>query len=144
MLFQREILPLTTVLTISISEAVLLFQNVGASKPNIRSLDDLMHCAKALHSLGPQYILLKGGQLPLNGNLKVPNYDIDKRVIVDVLSDGTDVRLFKTSFVVTGLPQGTRYALARTLSTSEAMVSQTNDRPQLQSLRISPLGTTYH
>lgn len=122
----------------------MLFENAGASKPNIRNLDDLIRCAKALHSLGPQYILLKGGQLPLNGNLEVPNYDIDKRVIVDVLSDGTDVSLFKTSFVVTGLPQGTRYALARTLSTSEAMVSQNNDRPQLQSLRISPLGTPYH
>lgn len=121
-IIHTQLLPLTTVLTLSISEAVLLLDKAGAlQQPDIRNLDDLTRLAKALHSLGPDFVLLKGGQLPLTANLDVPKHDSDKQVIVDVLYEGTDVSLIKTAYVGRGLPLGPEYAFACMLSTSETM-----------------------
>ena len=141
--FLTELLQLTTVLTLSISEAVLLLRMAPPSykKPEIRTLDDLIHLTEALYSLGPEYVLLKGDQLPLTGNLEVPRDDSDRQFIVNFLHDGTDVSLIKTAYTVTSTPRRSGYALACMLSTSESMIIPTNNCSQLQSLRISPLET---
>lgn len=118
-----------------------LLQNAGFYHPDIRNLHELVHLAKELHGLGSQYVLLKGDHLPLHENLEAPRGELDKQMVVDVFYDGKDVRLHGATCITTGGPQGDRYALACTLSIPEAMVSSNNERPQLQSLRISPLGT---
>ncbi|KAF6219465.1 hypothetical protein HO133_003932 [Letharia lupina] len=121
-IIHTQLLPLTTVLTLSISEAVLLLDKAGAlHQPDVRNLDDLTHLAKALHSLGPDFVLLKGGQLPLTGNLDVPKHDSDKQVIVDVLYDGTDVSLIKTAYVGASLPLGVEYAFASAIASNLAL-----------------------
>ena len=141
--FLTELLQLTTVLTLSISEAVLLLKMAVSSyeKPEIRTLDDLIHLTEALYSLGPEYVLLKGDQLPLTGNLEVPRDDSDRQIVVNFLYDGTDVSLIKTAYTVPNTPRRSRYALACMLSTSENMILPTKNCSQLQSLRISPLET---
>ncbi|KAF6227586.1 hypothetical protein HO173_012115 [Letharia columbiana] len=77
-----------------------------------------LRLAKALHSLGPDFVLLKGGQLPLTANLDVPKHDSDKQVIVDVLYDGTDVSLIKTAYVGASLPLGVEYAFASAIASN--------------------------
>ena len=115
-------------LILSIPEALLLLKKAGAiNQPNVRILDDLVHLAKTLHSHGPQYILLKGGHLPLTQNLQGPNSDPDKQIIVDVLYDGTDVSLFKTPYIASEMPLGAGDGFAGMSSIPEAMISQSND-----------------
>lgn len=116
--FYTQLLPLTTVLTISIPEAVRLLNKAEALyQSDIRSLDDLVHLAKVLHSLGPGYVFLRGGHLPLTRNLEVPKYDIDKEVIVDVLYDGTDVSLIKTAYINTDILRDVGYVFSGMLLT---------------------------
>ena len=122
---------------------MFLFASIGTPKLSVRKFDDLISCAKALHDLGPQYVLLKGDQLPLNGDYEVPVLNNDKQVVVDVLYDGTEVSLIKTAYVVAA-PKEAKYALACMLSTSETMISTNNNHHQPQSLRILPLGTLCH
>lgn len=121
-IFSTQLLPLTTILTLNIPEAVSLLVKTGAhDRPDIRNLDDLIHVAKVLHSLGPQYVLLKGGYLPLTANLEVPKSDLDKHFIVDVLYDGTNVRLIKTAYDVTGMPLGAGYAFGSAIASNLAL-----------------------
>ena len=106
----------------------MLLKKAGAiNQPNVRNLDDLVRLAKTLHSHGPQYILLKGGHLPLTQSLGVPNSDSDKQIIVDVLYDGTDVSLFKTPYFTSEMPLGAGNAFAGMLSILEAIVYRNND-----------------
>ena len=144
-IIHTQLLPLATVLTLSTSEAVSLLGRGGAPyQPDVRNLDDLIRLAKALFRLGPQYVLLKGDQLPLTSNLEVPKSDLDKQIIVAVSYDGTDVSLIKTAYVAMGIPLGSDYALARRSSTPQTMIPPDTDYSQLQSLRISPLVMEYH
>ncbi|KAL9070143.1 MAG: hypothetical protein Q9161_005095 [Pseudevernia consocians] len=121
--FLKDLLQLTTVLTLSISEAVLLLKMAASSykKPEIRTLDDLIHLTEALYSHGPEYVLLKGDQLPLTGNLEVPRDDSDRQIVVNFLYDGTDVSLIKTAYTVTNTLRGSRYALASAIASNLAL-----------------------
>lgn len=111
--FHTELLPLTTVLTLGIAEAVELLNEAGPPyKAHIRNVDDLIHLAKALHSLGSQYVLLRGDERPLAGSLEAPKHDSDKQLIVDVLYDGTDISLIKAAHVRTGTSKGAGYVIA--------------------------------
>lgn len=120
-----ELLPLTTILTLNIAEALWFARSTKLSwddmpehpkQSNDEDLDYLIRLTKALHRLGPQYVLLKGGQLPLTANLEVPESDLDKQVVVNVLYNGTDVSLIKTPYFGKGVPQGADYAVARMFS----------------------------
>ncbi len=51
----RELLPLATVVTPNIPEAEVLVRR------SIRTLDDMEEAARAIHAMGPQNVLLKGG-----------------------------------------------------------------------------------
>ena len=115
-------------LILSIPEALLLLKKAGAiNQPNVRNLDDLVRLAKTLHSHGPQYILLKGGKLPLTESLEVPKSDPEKQIIVDVYYDGTDISLFKTPYISSEMPLGAGQAFAGMLSIPETIVSQSNN-----------------
>ena len=127
-IYHTLLLPLTTMLILSVPEALLLLKKAGAiNQPNVRNLDDLVRLAKTLHSHGPRYILLKGGKLPLTESLEVPNSDSEKQIIVDVYYDGTDISLFKTPYISSEMPLGAGQAFAGMLSIPETIVSQSNN-----------------
>lgn len=110
---QTELLELTTVFTLGVSEAVLLLDEVGGSSQRVVSnLDDLISLAKALHDLGPEYVLLKGDGLSMTGNPEVAECGFDKEGIVNVLYDGMDVSIFKTAPIALGAQQGAGCAIA--------------------------------
>lgn len=75
---RSRLIPLATVITPNIPEGAVL---AGLGKDSIGSLDAMKSCARALGKLGPKYVLLKGGHLPLISN------DSAKSRIVDVLYD---------------------------------------------------------
>ena len=111
--FQTELLQLTSVLTLGISEAVLLLKEVGgSSQREVRNLDDLVCLTKAVHSLGPEYVLVKGDGIPLIESLEVSECGFEKELAINVLYDGIDVSVFKTANAALRTPQGAGSALA--------------------------------
>ena len=109
---RTHLLPLTTVLTPNIPEARLLLQNAEVHLPDVNTLDDIVEIAKALHDLGPRYILVKGGHMPFTKDGKVSDQKPESRTIVDVLFDGNETTLFERDYLPSINTHGTGCSLA--------------------------------
>lgn len=81
----RELLPVAYLVTPNIPEANLILRE--ADKPNMEVNDGtgLQKLAAALLGLGPRFVLLKGGHLPLTKDGKVAKEDGEKQVVRNVL-----------------------------------------------------------
>ncbi|KAL8922636.1 MAG: hypothetical protein Q9172_003510 [Xanthocarpia lactea] len=107
---RRQLLPLTTILTPNISEAILLLQNAGMDlAPEITSVKDLVRLATLLQPMGPKYVLIKGGHVPLDDDLNVPHQPTDRKYVVNVLHTGSEATLFITKFSLSKNTHGTGY-----------------------------------
>ena len=115
---RTNLLPLTTILTPNIPEARLLLQNAGIETPDVNSLDDIVDIAMTVQSLGPRYVLIKGGHLPLAENGRVSKEEADRNTIVDVLYDGREATVYETAYVPSKNTHGTGCSLACKLSLS--------------------------
>lgn len=111
-----NILPLTTILTPNIPEARLLLQNAGLGAPETNSLDDIVNIARVVQSLGPRYVLVKGGHLPLTNDGHISKEEADRHIIVDVLYDGREVVIYQTDYLPSRNTHGTGCSLACKLS----------------------------
>lgn len=109
---REKLLPLATVLTPNIPEARLLLQDAGEDVKPSERLEDIIELAKAVHKLGPSYVLVKGGHLPLNRDRTVCSGNDEKRFVFDVLFDGKDTVLMKTDFSNSKNTHGTGCSLA--------------------------------
>lgn len=91
----RELLlPMTTVLTPNVPEAKLLLASAGRPIPDLKSAEDLEELAKAVQSLGPKYVLVKGGHLPFTKDGAVAVRLEEKYLMIDVLyGEGTATRI---------------------------------------------------
>lgn len=133
---------MTTVLMLGISEAVLLLKEAGgSSQQKVSNLDDLVCLTKALHGLGPEYVLVKGDGLPLTGSLEAPESGFDMELVVGVLYDGIDASIFKTAHATPRTPQVSGCALACMPSIPEAIILPNSKCVQLQSPQTLPLET---
>lgn len=114
-----HLLPLTYILTPNLPEARLLLESSNSSVPSeIDNIHDAIEIARALHKLGPKYILLKGGHSPYK---KVGKYDYwcakteeEREVIVDVLFDGNEAVLIASPYIHSQNTHGTGCSLACT------------------------------
>ncbi|KFY72822.1 hypothetical protein V501_07181 [Pseudogymnoascus sp. VKM F-4519 (FW-2642)] len=79
------LLPLATILTPNVPEAMLLLSDAGIHAEAPTSVDDLVNIAKTVQSLGPEFVLLKGGHLPLQSNGVMASIESEKEMVVDVL-----------------------------------------------------------
>ena len=111
-----NLLPLTTILTPNIPEARLLLENAGLEAPQTNSLDDIINIARVVQSLGPRYVLVKGGHLPLTKDGRVSKEEADRHTIVDVLYDGREATIYKTDYLASKNTHGTGCSLACKLS----------------------------
>jgi hydroxymethylpyrimidine/phosphomethylpyrimidine kinase len=55
---RQHLFPLATVVTPNLDEATFLCER------KIRTIDDMEGAARAIHTMGPRYVLIKGGHLP--------------------------------------------------------------------------------
>jgi hydroxymethylpyrimidine/phosphomethylpyrimidine kinase len=55
---REHLLPLATVVTPNLDEATILCQR------KIRMMEEMQEAARAIHAMGPKYVLIKGGHLP--------------------------------------------------------------------------------
>jgi hydroxymethylpyrimidine/phosphomethylpyrimidine kinase len=91
---REHLLPHTTVLTPNIPEALLLLSDAGLPAHDPRNFEDLIAVAKAVQSLGPRYVLLKGGHLPLAKDGDVAKTPAERVFMVDTLyGDGIVTRI---------------------------------------------------
>lgn len=86
----EKLLPETFIVTPNIPEANLILKEAGLPPVEINDLDGMKQLAAAVHKLGPKYVLVKGGHLPLTSQHKVATSDDEKKTVVNVLS-GDDV-----------------------------------------------------
>src|SRR3954470_11778041 len=117
---RTKLLPLTTVLTPNIPEALLLLKDAGAETSEPTDLEGLIELAKKICSLGPKAVLLKGGHLPLTKDKKIPQDPKDATTVVDILFDGTTATLFETEFLVSKNTHGTGCSLASAIAANLA------------------------
>lgn len=114
---RTHLLPLTTILTPNVPEAKLLLQNAGLEAPEIESVDDIVNIARLLQSLGPKFVLVKGGHLPLTKGGHVSREDADRHTVVDVLYNtdaqhGERAILYETNYQFNKNTHGTGCSLA--------------------------------
>lgn len=109
---REKLLPLATVLTPNIPEAVLLLQDAGEDVRHPERLTDMIELAKAVHRLGPTYVLVKGGHLPLGRDRTFSSGKAEKRSVIDVLYDGKSTVLLETDFSNSKNTHGTGCSLA--------------------------------
>ena len=107
-----NLLPLTTILTPNIPEARLLLRNAGLEAPESKSLDDIVNIARVVQSLGPRYVLVKGGHLPLTEDGHISKEEADRHTVVDVLYDGRVATIYETDYLRSKNTHGTGCSLA--------------------------------
>jgi hydroxymethylpyrimidine kinase/phosphomethylpyrimidine kinase len=110
----QDLLPITTILTPNLPEAKLLLRkaNVDFKEPN--KPDDLVDMAKALQKLGPKYVLLKGGHIPLTKDRKISADGAEDNIVFNVLAGPDGVETFETEYLKSKNTHGTGCSLACT------------------------------
>ena len=113
-----SLLPQTTVLTPNIPEATLLLSqsNTQEFPREPQRVEDLEELGRKIQALGPKWVLIKGGHLPLTKDLKV-NEGV-KEVVVDVLVGPEKVERIISPWIESDNTHGTGCSLACESSSS--------------------------
>jgi len=107
-----ELLPLTTVLTPNLPEAKLLLEIAHVPYKGPENVDDIVNIAKEIQKLGPRYVLVKGGHLPLTKGRLVSKDDADRDVVLNVLYGEGEVTMMETGYQKSRNTHGTGCSLA--------------------------------
>ncbi|PYH47528.1 DNA-directed DNA polymerase alpha catalytic subunit POL1 [Aspergillus saccharolyticus JOP 1030-1] len=118
---RSKLLPLTTILTPNIPEALLLLKDSGVNASEPTDLPGMVQLARQICYLGSKGVLLKGGHLPLTRDHKIPQNQDDACIVVDVLYDGEEVTLFETDFLISKNTHGTGCSLASAIAANLAL-----------------------
>jgi hydroxymethylpyrimidine kinase/phosphomethylpyrimidine kinase len=108
----EQLLPLATILTPNIPEAKLLLETAGMHLKEPEDVDSMVELAKSIQRLGPQYVLLKGGHLPLTKERVVSKSDHDRDIILNVLYGNNTTTLMETPYLTSKNTHGTGCSLA--------------------------------
>jgi len=88
---RMHLLPMTTILTPNVPEAKLLLSDAGHEMKDPQCIDDLIDIAKAIQSLGPEYVLVKGGHLPFKNDGTIASEEAERELMVDILCGNGEV-----------------------------------------------------
>jgi hydroxymethylpyrimidine kinase/phosphomethylpyrimidine kinase len=108
----QDLLPLTTILTPNLPEAKLLLRKANVNSKDPQTPDDLVKMAKALQKLGPKYVLLKGGHIPLTKDRKISTELTEDNIVFNVLAGPEVVETFETEYLKSKNTHGTGCSLA--------------------------------
>jgi hydroxymethylpyrimidine kinase/phosphomethylpyrimidine kinase len=111
---REQILPITTVLTPNVPEAKLLLSNAGKNVQDLNNVNDLIDYARILQSLGPKYVLVKGGHLPFKRDGNVAKTDAERHSVIDILYGEGKVTRIETLYQNSKNTHGTGCSLACT------------------------------
>jgi thiaminase II len=116
----KELLPLTTVLTPNIPEALVLLKTAGRPVPDPKSVTDLAGIAHLIGTLGPRYVLLKGGHLPLNDSGNVATSEADRKQVVNLLRGDNVAQILHSEYLNSKNTHGTGCSLASAIAANIA------------------------
>ncbi|OQO07806.1 hypothetical protein B0A48_06597 [Cryoendolithus antarcticus] len=111
-----ELLPVTTILTPNVPEAQLILRESGLPVIDIQDLEGLKALATAVHDLGPRYVLVKGGHLPLTKSYKVAKSEDEKQIVANVLHDGHTSTIIELPYQDSKNTHGTGCSLASAIA----------------------------
>lgn len=113
----HELLPVAYLVTPNIPEANLIMREAGKTAPEVKDLDGLKQLAASILDLGPEYVLLKGGHLPLTEQGKVAVNDSDKEIVTNVLvGRNGDVEVVEVPYQRSKNTHGTGCSLASAIA----------------------------
>lgn len=108
----ERLLPLTTILTPNLPEAELLLKIAGVNVEPPQNVDDMLNIAKRIQQLGPKYVLLKGGHLPLTKGRLVSKSEEEKDIVLNVLVSKDETSLMESPYLRSNNTHGTGCSLA--------------------------------
>jgi hydroxymethylpyrimidine kinase/phosphomethylpyrimidine kinase len=111
----NQLLPLTTLLTPNLPEAKLLLETAGVQVRNPENVDDVVAMAHKILGLGPKWVLLKGGHLPLTRGKLVSKKESENEVVLNVLVGEGGLTMLESEYVKSNNTHGTGCSLACTL-----------------------------
>jgi hydroxymethylpyrimidine/phosphomethylpyrimidine kinase len=111
------------VVTPNIPEALAILKFVpgyeNATEPVINTVEDMEQVAKALHTLGPAYVLVKGGHLALHPEAHGADASLSKE-LVDVLYDGQRFEYIRGPLIKSNNVHGTGCTLSSAIASELA------------------------
>ncbi|KAL5118041.1 trifunctional hydroxymethylpyrimidine kinase/phosphomethylpyrimidine kinase/thiaminase [Pleosporales sp. CAS-2024a] len=107
-----RLLPLTTILTPNLPEAKLLLKIAGVDFEEPNNVDDMVDMAQKIQRLGPKWVLLKGGHLPLTRARLVSKEESEKDVVLNALVGATELTLMESEYLKSNNTHGTGCSLA--------------------------------
>jgi hydroxymethylpyrimidine/phosphomethylpyrimidine kinase len=108
----NSLLPLTTILTPNLPEAKLLLETAGVEVRDPENVDDIVAMAHKIQGLGPKWVLLKGGHLPLTRGRLVGKAESEKEVVLNVLVGESGLTLMESEYLKSENTHGTGCSLA--------------------------------
>ena len=109
---REHLLPLATILTPNVPEAKLILSNANMPFEDPQSVEDLIVIAKRIQSLGPKYVLVKGGHLPFKKDGSVSGTGEDKEIVINILYGEGQVTRVESVFQKSKNTHGTGCSLA--------------------------------
>jgi hydroxymethylpyrimidine kinase/phosphomethylpyrimidine kinase len=107
-----KLLPRTTILTPNLPEAELLLKIAGVHIKSPESVDDIVNMARCIQQLGPKYVLLKGGHLPLTKGRLVSKDDEEKEIVLNILVGANETTMIEGEYLRSRNTHGTGCSLA--------------------------------
>ncbi|KAF2097226.1 hypothetical protein NA57DRAFT_66864 [Rhizodiscina lignyota] len=117
---REQILPLTTILTPNLPEAQLMLENAGVEAKEPSSLQDIIEMAQSVQKLGPKYVLLKGGHIPLTKDEKISKSEADHHTVVNILCGEEAPIILKSDYIHSKNTHGTGCSLASAIAANLA------------------------
>lgn len=107
-----ELLPRAYILTPNIPEANLILKESGQPAVDVQDLEGLKRLASAVLKLGPKFVLIKGGHIPLASDHKVAKSDDEKKLVVNVLEGEDRSEVIESAYQSSRNTHGTGCSLA--------------------------------
>ncbi|KAF2133320.1 hypothetical protein P153DRAFT_372957 [Dothidotthia symphoricarpi CBS 119687] len=114
------LLPLTTILTPNLPEAKLLLETAHVDSKDPENVDDIVAMARRIQKLGPKWVLLKGGHLPLTKGRVVSKEESEREVVVNVLVGEHEVTVLESEYLKSENTHGTGCSLASAIACNVA------------------------
>lgn len=108
----NNLLPLTTILTPNLPEAKLLLETAGVEVSDPTNVDEIVAMAHKLQGLGPRWVLLKGGHLPLTQGRVVSSNESEHEVVLNVLVGEGGLNIMESKYLKSSNTHGTGCSLA--------------------------------